>query len=672
MANYSEETKVRLEKIKRMKELGIMPYGDKFDKTDFIVDILKSAENRDFRDVEEVIANPKIEFKTAGRIVLYRSFGKISFAKLQDSTGEIQILFSKENCSIETLDGVKSELSEEMSAFKFIEKLADVGDFIGVRGELFMTHKGELTIFAKEFKFLSKAIRPLPEKFHGLVDQETMYRQRYLELIKNNETYERFLTRSKFIKALRDFYDENGFIEIETPVLGSAASGAAAKPFLTHHNDFDEEFFLRISPETNLKKATVGRFEKVFEIGKQFRNEGSDPSHMQEFTSVEHYAVFWNFEDNMRFTEKMFDYILDVLGLEKIVKIKGKDGQLKDVNFTTPWARIDYIEGVKNACGLDVSQYFPGDEAKLRADIKAAGVEFEGMDIMATATMIDYLYKKVLRPGIIGPAFVYNYPKTMQPLARKSDKNQNIVEQFQLVINGWEVLKAYSELVDPQEQKANFDAQADASAKGDEETTASDDDFVLAMEYGMPCQSGWGMGIDRILTLLLGQDNLRDVILFPLMKSEGEKISNKEAEKLYRSKKFVFIADDSEDVGYIANALCHSALGLGHHIHDTYIKEKGFRDGDGYTHLANSLFPVTNLKANKETLIKIFKQASDEGIDVFEFGDIMKKAHTDEELREMYSNVGIAQNKPVVVGLFGETKKIEKLVEGLELFKGKN
>ncbi|EKD29838.1 MAG: hypothetical protein ACD_78C00249G0001, partial [uncultured bacterium (gcode 4)] len=411
---------------------------------------------------------------------------------------------------------------DEVSAYKFMEKLVDIGDFIGIQWELFLTHKGELTIFVSQFQLLSKAIRPLPEKFHGIKDEEVLYRQRYLDLIAHEDTYNRFLFRSRFIKTLRDFYHENGFIEIETPVLGSFASGAAAAPFATHHNDYDHDFVLRISPETNLKKATVGRFERVFEIGKQFRNEGSDPSHMQEFTSVEHYAAYWNFEDNMRFTEKMFEYLFNKLNLNTIVQIKDKDGNIRDVNFATPWQRIDYIKGVRDACGIDITEYVIGDEAKLRKDIREKWIQFERMDAMGLNTLIDYLYKKVLRPGIIGPAFVYNYPKTMQPLARVSDENPNIVEQFQLVINGWEALKAYSELVDPISQRENFAEQARNAAAGDEEATSPDDDFVLAMEYGMPCQSGWWMGVDRILSLLTGQDNLRDVVLFPLTKPKGE------------------------------------------------------------------------------------------------------------------------------------------------------
>jgi len=525
---FNEESLVRIEKIKRMKNFGIIPYAAKFDKKDKISDLI-SREKEVFRDINDIILDTKMWLQTAGRVILYRSFGKISFGKLQDSTGEIQIMFSRENCAISSnwetgLKELRPVLGEweEMSAYKFVEKLVDIGDFIGVKWELFMTHKWELTIFVSEFQFLSKAIRSLPEKFHGLQDKESIYRQRYLDLITDKESYERFLFRSRFIKALRDFYDENDFIEIETPILGSSASGAAAAPFITHHNDYDHDFFLRISPETSLKKATVWRFERVFEIGRQFRNEGSDPSHMQEFTSVEHYSAFWDFEDNMRFTEKMFDYLFTKLNLDPIVQIKDKDWNSQSVNFSTPWERIDYIKWVRDASGIDVSAYNVWDEDKLRNDIISKWIRFERMEKMGLNTLIDYLYKKVLRPGIIWPAFVYNYPRTMQPLARVSDENPNIVEQFQLVINWWEAVKAYSELVDPIKQWENFVEQAKNAAAGDEEATSPDDDFVLAMEYGMPCQSGWWMWVDRIITLLTGQENLRDSILFPLTKPINE------------------------------------------------------------------------------------------------------------------------------------------------------
>jgi len=570
------ERDVRIQKIQKMQEMGVIPFAQGYDKTHQIATIIAENIDKNLRDIETIIPNPEIQVSTAGRVMLYRSHGKLAFARLLDSTDQIQLMFHRDNCairvnwelrgslqcvsrhseergealaepsdeesrytnnSIETSDTSKHTSTntgdsslplrsvqndntswgqwEPLSAYKFMEKMVDVGDFIGVKGEVFRTHKGELTIFVSEFSFLSKSVRGLPEKYHGLSDPEELYRKRYLDMTMNPETYKRFLFKSKFYQTLREFYTQEGFIEIQTPILDNAASGAAARPFITHHNDFDVDVYLRIAFETSLKKATVGRFEKVFEIGQDFRNEGSDPSHLQEFTQVEHYAVYRNYEDNMKFMEKMCDYLFEKLNLPKKLKVKDRDGVEKEVDFTTPRERIDYTQGINKASGLDITQYTDADADKLRADIKAKGIEFEGMDAMGTTTLIDYLFKKVLRPKILGPAFIYNYPVIMQPLARISDNNANIVEQFQCIVNGREICKAYSELVDPLLQQANFDKQAD---NGDGEATSGDDSFVEAMEYWMPPQSGFGMGLERILAILCEQDNLRDVVMFPLMK----------------------------------------------------------------------------------------------------------------------------------------------------------
>lgn len=529
---YSNESLDRIQKIKKLQNSWLIVYANKYNKT-YDISYIKENENTfwvgEAKDLMQRWAKNNI--KTAGRMIAYHSHGKLAFAKIQDNTSTIQVCFVKDQVKFNTWESIVENFEvewEEKTAYKIAEKLVDTWDYIWVEWELFYTNHGELTIFLNNFQILSKSIRPLPEKWHWIKDEELIYRQRYLDLIANDDSYEKFIFRSNFIKALRDFYHEKWFIELETPVMWNAASGAAAKPFITYHNDFDQEFYLRISPETSLKKATVGRFEKVFEIWKQFRNEWSDPSHIQEFTSLEHYAVYWNFEDNMKFTEELFDYLFEQLNLPKQIEIKDKSWQPQKVDFSTPWERVDYIQWIKNACGIQISNYQQGDEEKLREDIKKAGVEFAGMDEMWLATLIDYLYKKVLRPSIVWPAFVYNYPKTMQPLARTSDNDSKKVEQFQLVINGWEVVKSYSELVDPIEQANNFEEQAKAAAKWDEEATASDDEFVLAMEYWMPPQSGWGMWIDRILGLILWEDNIRDVVLFPLMKSYGEDSQQKE------------------------------------------------------------------------------------------------------------------------------------------------
>jgi len=519
------EYEVRKAKVWQLQNLGIVAYAQKYDKKHTVAQLLAHSEET-HRDINDIIAAPKVQFSTAWRMTLYRSHGKLSFGKLLDETGEIQLMWQREMCSIRTAQWDQQTLGEwdaAMSAYKVLEKLIDMGDFIGVEWELFMTHKGELTLFVSSYQLLSKALRPLGDKFHGIGDdQENAYRQRYLDMIFNPDTRTRMQLRSKFLQTIRQFYWDNWFMEVETPILGNSASGAAARPFTTHHNDFDIDMFLRISPETNLKKATVGMFEKIFEVAKDFRNEWSDPSHHQEFTMIEHYAAYRNHEDNMKFTEKMFDYVFaNIPDLNKTITVIDKQGISKEVSFQTPWPRINYVEQIQKDSGIDVSKYTEDDVQKLRDDITAQWHRREWMEKQGVITLIDYLYKKVTRPKIVWPAFIVNYPKLMQPLARSNDTNPNLVEQRQLLINGREVIKAYSELVDPIEQQANFDMQAAAIEAGDEEATAGDPDFVKAMEYGMPPQSGWGMGIDRIFALLTEQQNIRDVILFPMMKPEG-------------------------------------------------------------------------------------------------------------------------------------------------------
>lgn len=524
MLEYWLESLDRIEKIKKLKNSWVIPYANHFNWKQDIDFVVKNAwENlKPIEELQESWASPI--YKIAWRMLNYKSHWKLAFAKIMDQSWTLQICFLKDKFSFNTWKELTESLiidGEEKSPYKIVEKFVNAWDYIWVSWELFYTKHWELTLYVVEAQILSKAIRPLPEKFHWLKDEETIYRQRYLDLITNQDSYDRFVLRSKFIKVLRDFYDQNQFLEVETPVLWNAASWAAAKPFITHHNDFNEDFFLRISPETYLKRITVWRFERVVEFTRNFRNEWSDPSHIQEFSAIEHYACWWNFKNNIEFTQKMFDYVFDKIPqLSREVKVKDKSWNEKLVNFKTPWLKIDYIEWVKDACWIDVSLYQIWEEEKLRNDIKNAWITFEWIDKMLVPTLIDYLYKKVLRPSIVWPAFVYNYPKTMQPLARQSDQNPEIVEQFQVVINGWEVIKAYWELVDPMIQKENFDSQAKAKDMWDEEATPPDDDFVLAMEYGMPPQSWWWMWIERVFSLLTWQDNLRDVVLFPLMKTQ--------------------------------------------------------------------------------------------------------------------------------------------------------
>ncbi|MDD3302782.1 MAG: lysine--tRNA ligase [Candidatus Gracilibacteria bacterium] len=668
---YSNESLDRIAKIKKLKESGVIPYANHYHgKTDIDSIVLSSNSVKTLENIE--LNGIKNDFQTAGRLMSYKSHGKLAFARICDNTGFIQVCFMNGKFNFNTGKSVVDSLEiggETKTSYKISEKFLDVGDYIGIKGDLFYTKHGELTILVSEFQILAKSVRPLPEKFHGLTDEETIYRQRYLDLIMNDESYNRIFLRSKFIKVLRDFYDINGFVEIETPILGNSASGAAAAPFITHHNDFDEDFYLRISPETGLKKATVGRFERVVEFARDFRNEGSDPSHMQEFSVIEHYVAWWNYEDNMKFTEDMFDYIFDKLPeLNRKLEVKDKEGNKRMVDFKTPFERIDYIDGVKTKSGIDISKYKIGDEDELKNTIRDAGIEFEGMDNMLVPTLIDYLYKKVLRPSIVGPAFIYNFPKAMQPLARQSDEDGNIVEQFQLLVNGWEILKAYSELVDPEIQRMNFYEQAKAKELGDNEATTSDDDFVYAMEYGMPPQSGWGMGIERILSILTSQDNLRDVVLFPLMKSENKDIT---MGKSKRTKIAVAIINKAlcTEKWMELNTVGHLNVAFGARVGKELFLQDKIVTHDGIDIKLNIQHAIIIKQTNSNDELKdLLKLAKSEGIEVSEFTKEMLEITDDKKVINITSNKFFDDVEYFGVLLFGDKEKIESITSEFPLY----
>jgi lysyl-tRNA synthetase, class II len=671
MSDYSLESLDRIEKIRKLKEAWVIVYANNYHGKQDILEVSKNTSN--LKDVETLQENwAENVYKTAWRLMSYKSHWKLAFAKIMDHTWTIQICFMKDKFKFNTWREIVDSLViewEEKSSYKISEKFINVWDYIWIVWDLFLTKHWELTIFVSEFQILSKAIRPLPEKFHWIKDEETIYRQRYLDLITNDESYNRFVLRSKFIKTLRDFYHENDFVEIETPVLWNAASGAAAAPFITHHNDFNEEYFLRISPETFLKRATVWRFERVVEFTRNFRNEGSDPSHMQEFSAIEHYACWWNFEDNMRFTERMFDFIFkNIPEIKKEIMIQDKNWNEKLVNFSTPWQRIDYVEGVKEACWIDVSKYFIGDEKKLISDIKAAWVEFEWMDNMVVPTLIDYLYKKVLRPWIVWPAFVYNYPKTMQPLARQSDENSWIVEQFQLVVNGWEILKAYWELVDPEIQKSNFDAQSKAKEMWDEEATSWDDDFVYAMEYWMPPQSWWWMWIERIFSMLTNQTNLRDVVLFPLMKSEKNNAENK---KIKETKIAVAIINKSSwmELWQELNTVSHLSSSFAWRIWKELFLQDTVSTSDWNEIKLNIQHAIMIKKSNNQNdILESIKKARELWLEISEFTREMIITSDDKKVKEITANKKYEDIEYLWVLFFGNKKAVDSLTKDFELY----
>jgi lysyl-tRNA synthetase class 2 len=485
----SEQMQVRLDKIPQIREAGFLPYAERFEKSHSVAGAA-------------ALPDGTSGVRVAGRVISLRYFGKLAFGHIYDIGGELQFALQK------------NELGEMFDKFK---NLVDIGDFVGFEGEMMTSKTGEKTVNVKSFVFLSKTLRPLPEKFHGLTDPELRLRSRYLDLITSPESRGRFLRRAKIIRTIRDFLDDNGFTEIDTPVLTNKATGALARPFVTHNNALDIDIFLRIAPETYLKRAIAGGFDRVYEFARSFRNEGVDASHLPDFTLLEFYAAYWNYEDNMAFTEKLMKHLLTAV-----------NGSLKltyentEIDFGGDWPRVSFRDLILRDCGIDIDKLATKDE--LQRELDDRGIKFEtdvNVSKAGRGTLVDLLYKKVSRPALINPIFITHHPLDLSPLARSNDADPSVVDRFQLVVNGWEVVNAYSELVDPVDQAARFRQQAQARAHGDTETMDIDNDFLLCMEYGMPPISGWGMGIDRIVALLTNASTLRDVVLFPLLRPEG-------------------------------------------------------------------------------------------------------------------------------------------------------
>jgi len=435
--------------------------------------------------------------RVAGRLMLWRRMGGLVFGTIQDRAGRVQISLAR------------NDLGEE--TFKAWHSSVKVGDFVGVTGTVYTTRKGERTVGASDFALLNRAVRALPDKWHGIADVETRYRRRYLDLLANPESRERFQTRSRVISRIRSFLDAADFLEIETPILTEAASGAAARPFITRHNALGEDFYLRISPETYLKRVVAGSFDRVYEIGRNFRNEGIDPSHLQEFTMLEWYAAYWDYRDNMSFVRDLILAVLDdVLGARTVTYEGTK------LDFGADWPVIDYRDAVEQKTGIDLREVrdFETLKAKCASSVPALDVT----KAASYAGLVDLLYKKTVRPELVQPCFLVGHPVELVPLARRSDDDPSRLDMFQVVVNGWEIVKAYSELVDPVDQRARLEEQAELRAAGDDETMMLEEDFIEAMEYGMPPMSGLGLGIDRFVALLTDAPTLRDVVLFPSMR----------------------------------------------------------------------------------------------------------------------------------------------------------
>ncbi len=493
MEDQNELIQERMKKLNRLKDAGIDPYGGAFEVKDRIADIRKRHENTGTEELEE-----KDETCTvAGRITSFRRFGKASFAHIQDATGRIQVYLKKD-----VLGG----------DYDIIRDI-DIGDIIGVSGQLFRTKTDELTIQVNSFVLLCKSLRPLPEKWHGLKDVEIRYRRRYLDLIVNPQVREVFLKRSKVIHAIRNFFDKRGFIEVETPMMHQIPGGAAARPFSTYHKALGIDLYLRIAPELYLKRLLVGGYDRVYEINKNFRNEGISTKHNPEFTMLEFYIAYADYRYLMDFTEELITHLCrEVIGDLRIPF--GEDsGQF--IDFTPPWPRLGMKEAMKQK-GIDPAVF--QDIGKAKSEAERNNVDIAGH--VTHGKILDEIFKEVVEPGLIQPVFITDYPVELSPLAKRKKNAPDLVERFELFIGAREIANAFSELNDPADQKQRFLQQVEARDLGDEEANLMDEDFIRALEYGMPPAAGEGIGIDRLLMLLTNSLSIRDVILFPQMKPE--------------------------------------------------------------------------------------------------------------------------------------------------------
>lgn len=484
----------RFKKIEELRAKDINPYPYSYNQT------RHAAELQEKYKKLKADEKTKDKVKVAGRVLMIRDIGKLIFSTIQDGSGKIQIQIQEGETPKESLE--------------IFKKYIDAGDFVGVEGIVLRTKRGELTVLASKIELLSKAILPLPEKWHGLQDKEERYRKRYLDLIMNPEVKEVFLKREKIIDELRSFLKEEEFIEVEIPVLQSVYGGASAKPFTTHLNALDINLFLSISPELYLKRLIVGGFEKVFTICKNFRNEGIDAFHNPEFTMMEYYASYKNYEYHMDFAERFINRVKKKLGLGDIIEYQGKK-----INIKTPFKRIKFRDLIVEKAGIDIDK--ADNFKKLAEEIK--NKKLKDVDISRCrhyGALLDELYKRVVRPGIIQPTFLTHYPVEMIALAKRNKEDPRKINTVQLIIDGAEIIKAYDELNDPIDQENRLKEQAELLKKGDNEAMPMDEDFINALKIGMPPTAGYGMGIDRLVMLLTNSASIRDVILFPFMKPQ--------------------------------------------------------------------------------------------------------------------------------------------------------
>ena len=483
--DLNEQMQVRLDKMHKIEEKGLKPFGYRYEFT---------HRSGDVKENFDALAEAETEVKLAGRVMAIRGHGKTCFMDMQDKDGRIQVYVRKD------------VLGEENYA---LIKMMDIGDTVGVTGTVFRTHMGEVSIKAAALEMLSKSLRPLPEKWHGLKDVETRYRQRYVDLIVNPDVRDTFVKRSQIIRSVRDVLDSHGFLEVETPILNTIAGGAAARPFISYHNALDMQVYMRIAPELYLKRLIVGGMDRVYELGRVFRNEGIDNRHNPEFTSVEIYQAFADYRDMMDLTEEVV-----VKTAEKVLGTTKINYEGTEIELASPWKRISMIDAVKEYAGKDFTNVTDLEEA--RAMAKELNVEVEAT--WGIGKIINACFEEYVEDKLIQPTFITGHPKEISPLAKSNPENPEITDRFEAFIYGREICNGFTELNDPIDQRERFLKQVEERANGDEEANMMDEDFVTALEYGLPPTGGLGIGIDRLVMFLTDSSTIRDVLFFPTMK----------------------------------------------------------------------------------------------------------------------------------------------------------
>jgi lysyl-tRNA synthetase class 2 len=492
----------RLEKVIRIKDAGLNPYAYKWASTHHAQEL--QDKYADLANGEEI----DIDVAIAGRIVARRIMGKLAFFSLQDETGTIQLYLDKKR--------IGETMAASANAFNTVIKLTDTGDILGAKGTIKRTERGELSVYVKTYEILTKSLQPLPDKWHGLTDVEKRYRQRYVDLIVNPDVRQTFRRRARITASIRRYLENEGFIEIETPVLQSEVGGADARPFITYHNTLEMELYLRIATELHLKRLIVGGFEKVFELGRIFRNEGVSTKHNPEFTSIEIYQAYADYEDMMALTEQIIiNAAREVLDSLKITY------QGTEIDLTPPWRRITMHEAVKEVTGVDFASFSHFEEARSAAENAGIGVP-EGCQTIGK--LLNEAFEQKVEETLIQPTFLLDFPVEISPLAKPHRSKADLVERFELYVVGRELANSFSELTDPIDQRQRLEAQAEKKADGDLEAHGVDEDFLTALEYGMPPTGGLGIGIDRLIMLLTDSASIRDVIAFPLLKSQSSAI----------------------------------------------------------------------------------------------------------------------------------------------------